>query len=91
MGFEIRLSEPNPGSLYYLPFVSRQTVSGYLSFFIFNLKIILYLQRIKVFNFFMLKCNIYKKNCIGIPRWLSGLAPPFGPGRGPGVPGLSPS
>ena len=27
----------------------------------------------------------------GIPGWLSGLAPAFGPGRDPGVPGLSPT
>ena len=27
----------------------------------------------------------------GIPEWLSGLAPAFGPGRGPGVPGWSPT
>ena len=26
----------------------------------------------------------------GIPGWLSGLAPAFGPGRDPGVPGSSP-
>ena len=27
----------------------------------------------------------------GIPRWLSGLAPAFGPGRDPGDPGSNPT
>ena len=28
---------------------------------------------------------------LGIPGWLSGLEPAFGPGRDPGVPGSSPT
>ena len=28
--------------------------------------------------------------CLGIPGWLSGLAPGFGPDRDPGVPGTIP-
>ena len=31
-----------------------------------------------------------KKNNNGMPRWLSALAPAFGPGRDPGVPGWGP-
>ena len=30
-----------------------------------------------------------KKKYVGIPGWLSGLAPAFGPGRDPGDPGSS--
>ena len=33
----------------------------------------------------------YKKSFLGIPGWLSGLAPAFGPGRDPGVPGSNPT
>ena len=33
--------------------------------------------------------NVLKKN-EGIPGWFSRLAPAFGPGRDPGVPGSSP-
>ena len=32
-----------------------------------------------------------KMSLVGIPRWLSSLAPAFGPGRDPGVPGSSPA
>ena len=32
-----------------------------------------------------------KTKKMGIPGWLSGLAPAFGPGRDPGVPGSSPA
>ena len=34
---------------------------------------------------------VLRKEKDGIPGWLSGLAPVFGPGRDPGVPGLSPT
>ena len=34
--------------------------------------------------------NIKNPESLGIPGWLSGLAPAFGPGRDPGVPGSSP-
>ena len=44
----------------------------------------LWLQRVKQRS--PLKCNIQ-----GDPRWLSGLAPAFGPGRDPGVLGSSPT
>ena len=38
--------------------------------------------------------NIYifiSESALGIPGWLSGLAPAFGPGRDPGVLGSNPS
>ena len=36
-------------------------------------------------------CDSFKTFIRGeIPGWLSGLAPAFGPGQDPGVPGLSP-
>ena len=31
------------------------------------------------------------RGAVGIPGWLSGLVPAFGPGRDPGVPGSSPT
>ena len=34
---------------------------------------------------------LLKKGTKGIPGWLSGLAPAFGPGHDPGVPGSSPA
>ena len=37
-----------------------------------------------------LKLNIRKQTTQGIPGWLGGLAPAFGPGCDPGVPGSSP-
>ena len=36
--------------------------------------------------------EVDQENCqLGIPGWLSGLAPAFGPGCDPGVPGSSPA
>ena len=32
--------------------------------------------------------NTFKAELMGIPGWLSGLVPAFGPGCDPGVPGL---
>ena len=34
---------------------------------------------------------LFKNHLTGIPGWLSGLAPAFGPGHDPGVPGSSPT
>ena len=40
----------------------------------------------------MFNITNHKRNADqGIPGWLSGLAPAFGPGRDPGVPGSSPT
>ena len=33
---------------------------------------------------------LMKSSCWGIPGWLRGLAPAFGPGRDPGVPRRAP-
>ena len=33
----------------------------------------------------------FERLCLGIPGWLSGLAPAFGPGRDPGDPGSNPT
>ena len=38
-----------------------------------------------------LPAGLLKHRAWGIPGWLSGLAPAFGPGRDPGDPGLSPT
>ena len=35
--------------------------------------------------------TVFKNSFWGIPGWLSGLAPAFGPGRDPGDPGSSPT
>ena len=38
-----------------------------------------------------LKDILYRSKFVGIPGWLSGLMPAFGPGCDPGVPGSSPT
>ena len=38
----------------------------------------------------LLRMRLLERASVGIPGWLSGLAPAFGPGHDPGVPGSNP-
>ena len=64
--------------------VSKAVLPNYLTWF---LQAFVEIQQ----TFIRMYMFVLKNLKLGIPGWLSGLAPAFGPGRDPGVPGSSPT